>query len=432
MRVPTVFLIAALPFILSVLAHPRRHNTRSVGFAIPISRRNEIRSADGAVNLQRLGVNTQLSIYDILGGFLNFKKNTGETHPLADGLDLSHILGLLKRATGSVPLEDDSSVLWYGTIQVGTPSKSFTVDFDTGSSDIFLPSAKCDTNCDRHTLYDPSASVSAVDRHKPFKLKYGDGSAVSGEQYRDTVSIANLTAYNQTLGAALTYSSGFSKSNFAPDGLVGLGYQSISAYNSPPLFQTLVAQGRVTLPQFAFKLSNTGAELYLGGTNSNLYNGSFTYVPVTKQGYWQTTLDGVSINDDPDFLLNQRSVIIDTGTTLIIGNKSDVEAIYAKIPGYQPGPVSGLDEGYFTIPCNSSTIVSFDFGLKQFPVSWSTFNLGRVSEGSDSCVGGIIYSPSLENLTFWIIGDVFLQNVYTVFDVGKNLIGFADLASPPP
>ena len=34
-----------------------------------------------------------------------------------------------------------------------------------------------------------------------------------------------------------------------------------------------------------------------------------------------------------------------------------------------------------------------------------------------------------DNLTFWVFGDVFLQNVYTVFDLGNNVIGFADLAS---
>jgi len=64
------------------------------------------------------------------------------------------------------------------------------VDFDTGSSDIFLPSTGCDSSCNGHTRYDPSAS--AVDRNKPFKLEYGDGSTVSGEQYIDTVSIAGL------------------------------------------------------------------------------------------------------------------------------------------------------------------------------------------------------------------------------------------------
>ena len=78
------------------------------------------------------------------------------------------------------------------------------------------------------------------------------------------------------------YTSGFNATNFPIDGLVGMAYQSISDYNSPPLFQTLVAQGRVA-PQFAFKLAETGSELYLGGTNPELYNGSFTYVPVTNQ-----------------------------------------------------------------------------------------------------------------------------------------------------
>jgi hypothetical protein len=90
-------------------------------------------------------------------------------------------------------------------------------------------------------------------------------------------------AYGQTVGAALTYSTAFEEFNFPPDGLVGLGYEEISVYNSTPLFQTLVAQGCVTHPQFAFKLASTGSELYLGGTNPELYEGFFTYIPVTTQ-----------------------------------------------------------------------------------------------------------------------------------------------------
>lgn len=38
---------------------------------------------------------------------------------------------------------------------------------------------------------------------------YGDGSAVTGEEYTDTVTISGLTATKQTLGSAATYSTGF-------------------------------------------------------------------------------------------------------------------------------------------------------------------------------------------------------------------------------
>jgi hypothetical protein len=62
MRALVVLLIAALPLVLSVLAHPRRHSTRSVGLAIPISRRNKVRSVDGVVNAPRLKASTQRSI----------------------------------------------------------------------------------------------------------------------------------------------------------------------------------------------------------------------------------------------------------------------------------------------------------------------------------------------------------------------------------
>lgn len=93
------------------------------------------------------------------------------------------------------------------------------VDFDTGSSDLFLPGPDCGSTCSGHTKYDPSSSSTSSDVGKSFSLQYGDGSTVSGEQWTDTVSIAGLTAKKQTLGAAKQYSSGFESSQFPADGL---------------------------------------------------------------------------------------------------------------------------------------------------------------------------------------------------------------------
>ena len=62
MRVLVALIIAVLPFVLSVPAPPSKNDARSAGFAIPISRLNEVCSKDGVVNLESLKANTQRSI----------------------------------------------------------------------------------------------------------------------------------------------------------------------------------------------------------------------------------------------------------------------------------------------------------------------------------------------------------------------------------
>lgn len=64
---------------------------------------------------------------------------------------------------------------------------------------------------------------------------------------------------------------------------MGMGYESISSYGASPVFQSFVSQKKVSKPVFAFKLAKEGSELTLGGLNTKLYKGDFTYAPVTKQ-----------------------------------------------------------------------------------------------------------------------------------------------------
>jgi cathepsin D len=140
-----------------------------------------------------------------------FQRNTGQPHPLAGGIKTTS-----KRAAGGVSLTDASNFLWYGSIQIGTPAVTFTgmtlssgeirvsnpvwytVDFDTGSSDLFVPSTSCGSSCVGHQRYNPSDSSTAQDREETFSLTYGDGSTVSGEQFTDVVSIAGLEVRGTT------------------------------------------------------------------------------------------------------------------------------------------------------------------------------------------------------------------------------------------
>jgi cathepsin D len=71
-----------------------------------------------------------------------YEKNVGHRHP-SDLLQHRQF----DRAVGHDGLTDSNNVLWYGTIAVGTPAVEYTVDFDTGSSDLFLPGPACGQTC---------------------------------------------------------------------------------------------------------------------------------------------------------------------------------------------------------------------------------------------------------------------------------------------
>jgi cathepsin D len=143
-----------------------------------------------------------------------YQRNTGKEHPLVRGIETSNF------RTGRVPLTDDNNFLWYGTISIGTPPKNFTgkislspvqnwssdrvsysVDINTGGTDLFVASKNCNSSCSGHKEYDPSASFTSRDLGKNFTLVYDDGfenSTVSGELYTDVVTIGGLVVRGDT------------------------------------------------------------------------------------------------------------------------------------------------------------------------------------------------------------------------------------------
>ena len=178
---------------------------------------------------------------------------------------------------------------------------------------MFLPGTKCTgANCRGHKLFNTGASSTAVDQRKTFSLAFGDGSTVSGEQFDDTVTIAGLTATGQRVGAASTYSAGFALDVSPPDGLMGMGFQQISVFNAPPVFQTLVSEGKVTESVFGFTLLESGSELFLGGTDTSKFTGSLAFTPVTEVGFWEINFNGASVGTKSIFTTATDS-IVDTG-----------------------------------------------------------------------------------------------------------------------
>ncbi|XP_053993761.1 plasmepsin VI-like [Hylaeus volcanicus] len=115
---------------------------------------------------------------------------------------------------------------YFGELRLGTPGKPFIVVFDTGSSTLWVPSAKCQTGgCLHHSRFDPLRSSSFLPLKKGKNqeyIQYGTGSCVL-DLGQDTAQIGSLSVRNQTFGTARIESTHpFVDLPF--DGLVGLGF----------------------------------------------------------------------------------------------------------------------------------------------------------------------------------------------------------------
>ncbi|KAI0645535.1 acid protease [Trametes meyenii] len=318
------------------------------------------------------------------------------------------------------PMTDEGDDLyWAGPVTIGTPSQNFQIKFDTGSADLWVPSINCTSPYyDNLGKYDPFKSSTKAEKPDQFFIPYGDGSQVSGPVYTDIVNVAGVEAKDQYFSPADTISPQFASNGV--DGLLGLGLPALSRLHQSPFFNTAVSQGSVKDGVFGIKLAKAGSELFLGGTDSSLYSGSFEWHPVVGTGYWQTS--GASILVDSQTVVSGFTTVIDSGTTFIYGLPDDVAAFYEAIPGSQLyNPTLGI----YVFPCASApSSVAFNWGGNNWTISAEDFNLGTGASASE-CVGAIMGRDM--GVGGWILGDSFMKNVYTAFSLDSNSVGFATL-----
>ncbi|XP_042976367.1 aspartic proteinase A1-like isoform X1 [Carya illinoinensis] len=227
--------------------------------------------------------------------------------------------------TSIVALKNYMDAQYFGEIGIGTPSQKFTVIFDTGSSNLWVPSSKCyfSVACFFHSKYKSSQSSTYQKNGKSAEIHYGTG-AISGFFSQDHVKLGDLIVTNQDfIEATREPSITFLAAKF--DGILGLGFQEISVGNALPVWYNMVNQGLIKEPVFSFWLNRNiegeeGGEIVFGGVDSDHYNGEHTYVPVTQKGYWQFDLDDVLVDGETTgFCGDGCSAIADSGTSLLAG-----------------------------------------------------------------------------------------------------------------
>lgn len=131
------------------------------------------------------------------------------------------------------------------------------MDFDTGSSDIWIPSTSCLQSCGTHRRFDPTKSSSfEIVNNKTWRLQYGDGSSVRGYVGIDSVHIGKVTQDRQLLGLVSAETVDLSRDKYM-DGIFGLGFPPL-AYTGlqSSIVEDLFRSGRIADPVVSFYLGH--------------------------------------------------------------------------------------------------------------------------------------------------------------------------------
>ena len=317
-------------------------------------------------------------------------------------------------SNATIPMVNSHDVEYYGEVEIGTPGQKFKVIYDTGSSNLWIPSTACHQMgfCKRPYSFDPKKSSTYKEVDNLFQISY-DAGTVEGIFNSETVSIAGLTAKNVTFGLVyIEHGYGFVNPDF--DGLFGLGFPALSTNGVKTVLESYFEQGLIKNHGFGFYLNNSpgrvGSEVSLGEPDSERYTGELKYVDVTLDKYWTINID--SITFDKTYGKGEGLFgIVDTGTSVIIGSASIIDPILAQFP--KTLDCTKIDE----YPILTITLGGYDFPLKP-----SDYIMVVETPGTTKCQIGIQSSPSDQ----FILGDVFIRPYYTYFDIGNNRMGFAE------
>ncbi|KAH8067964.1 aspartic-type endopeptidase [Aureococcus anophagefferens] len=343
-----------------------------------------------------------------------------------------------RRATGDndLVLTDYFNNQYVGQISIGTPAQQLSVVFDTGSSDLWIPGRGCN-ECGHHATFDYTASSTyepLLDKNgdlSKFEVDYGSGK-VTGYQAKDSVHLGSLELDDVAFGEVVYEDRDIQ--SFMMDGIAGLAFRGLSMVTKPTLLELLHEQHPDVPYLFSLYLSNDPddadrpSHLTFGDYDLGIVgdNATWHYTPVIKRGfgdfkYWTVKMTGMAVvsTDDAselDLCPSGCYAIVDSGTSGIAVPEESYDALVAAV-------TKGLN-------CRDITCYyakSADFPALTFKLSPDNeFPMHAADYVSCSRWGEcVIKFQKSSGSSYWILGDVFMEAYYTLYDVDNLRVGFA-------
>ncbi|KAF6742036.1 aspartic peptidase domain-containing protein [Ephemerocybe angulata] len=352
-------------------------------------------------------------------------------------------LGTSGNGTQDNAIANHQDIRYSTNITLG--EKSYVVALDTGSTDLWVHPPTGDSLAEWNNT------------NIPLELRYGDGSY--GVKGMIMQAPFRMGSYNVSSQAFLHATSATVKglSEIGVEGVMGLAFdRSIAS----PINQAVKAK----FGQNTTWGSSVLANIFAGSKNTSNFvaidlartddledtaGGSFAIgeyadqwaavkqapklAQYPKGAYrWTTLMDGVAVDGKALNVSSQIDgvpegsvvVLFDTGDPTALLPTKIQEGIYEKVPGV----VSFTQRGVrvWILPCNTTTVVEFTFSGQKYPIhplDLSTMSKEVAVSGANhtacfSSIGGI---NNLGGNEFEAsLGDIFLRNVYSVYDFGDG------------
>ncbi|KAI0475154.1 acid protease [Xylariaceae sp. FL0804] len=380
----------------------------------------------------------------------------------------------------TTPLNNTELEEYTTTIQWA--GESYAVIVDTGSSDTWLVQAgfQCvdcygDAQPEADCYFGPTFNGTFEDgeiSNENFNISYGDGEFLTGTMGYEDVTVAGVTVPKQEV-ALVDYCYWFGDE--VTSGLMGLAYPLLtSAYEGTdpaydnenasqveysPVFTTMYNDGLVN-PVFSLVLDreSDAGTLALGGlppdADSLIDNSTWGSTPITmldlydidyeypEKAYYTIVADsyiwgGESGNSSNGVKLGlaglfheletaqertdtQFPIIIDSGTTLVYLPTAIAESYYEM---FDPPAEYVEDEGAYFASCDADApAFAVVIGGQAFDISAADLLWQDYAIDGGLCLVGIVDGGDEGG---YILGDVFMNNVLSVFDVGASEMRFA-------
>lgn len=320
-------------------------------------------------------------------------------------------------------MSENGGTTWVTPIELGTPGQTLNVMLDSGTLNTWVTDATCTTDaCKVHGAFNPKASSSFIPSPEPRRtVDFGPWGEMKVEFGTDHCSLQSNVDGTVLEDMYLMLAKKYEGQNFADlvaDG--GFAIPSIPDNEATALVNQLFAQGLISAPIASFYLdraTNVG-ECRMGAFNTDLFDllSLQKLELVAPAGgddlayLWAVSMESVDVGSTQVYSpSDNKQLVLDTGSSFFKGGEAIIAPLIKAVTNNHHLPTR------FTDPAQLSNYAPLTLSLsgKQYTLQ---------PEQYFTLVGNeyVLAIQILEGLPqeMLLVGDIFLETVYTIFDFG--------------